>query len=454
MKKERKEDIITYVIMLISGLLFYLLPGKWISIEDDSGFYLVEQGQQGVLPGYPAFLSFFRALFSEQYFLHAVVIAQSLLAVVCTFVFVLALKKRFRLKRLECILLYFCSMLPFSIYLPVSGITHQIMTEGITYALFYLFFITVMEGVWTLKYKWYLGSMAVAALLGLIRTQLLFLQAVCLLLLIWITFRRFGWKLIWKLAVCAFILAVGVLLVFGSEIQNMVLHSQLNTVILIRGFYEADEEDADLFDDAVMREIFTKAYEYADADGSIYTHARPDLYMWKDLVYDKMTDYAVRAINEYDAEYEIARTKDSDEIFYELGMKVLLAHFDRYLYHTIRLMMPSFIATVFFQIEPIYLLCHFITLFIYLFAVIGSIAAGRMGADRKAVEFMGTVICMLVIMVVVVNLLFIGLQRYVVYGMGIFYCAAYLLCREIIWCIWERSGKEWKWLKALIGERA
>lgn len=451
LKENKRKEMITFGVMLALGLVFYFLPGMWISVEEDSISYLALERREGVMPGYIAFLAFFKALLSEEYFLHGVVIAQSLLALICTFLFVVVLKKQFKLKRWECILLYLGCMFPFAIYLPEVGITHQIMTEGITYAIFYLFFIALLKAVWTLKYRWYLGSMAIAVLLGLIRSQMLFLQAVCLLLFLWITFKRFDGKLVLKLAAGFFILAVGAVLVMGTKIQAMA--SQFASVIVARGFYEADEEDVELYDDAMMQEIFTKTYKLADENERLHKYAEPGLYMWENLVHDKIKFYASQAVAEYDAEHPGERTRNVEAIFFELGWKELTAHFDRYLYHSLRLMMPSFIATVFFQIKPIYLLCHFIALFIYLFAIIGSAAAGRMGADQKVVEFMAAVVSVLIIMVVVVNLLFMGLQRYVVYGMGIFYCAAYLLCREIVWCIWERRGREWKWLKALIGER-
>ena len=428
MKESGKRDRITYAIMLALGLLFYLLPGEWLSIEDDSAGYLENSGE-GVWPGYPAFLSFFRRIFPQEGFLDAVVIAQSLLAVICTFLFVLVLKKQFKLRRLECILLYVLSMLPFSIYLPESGITHQIMTEGITYAVFYLYFIMVIKGVWTLRYRWYIGSMAVAILLGLTRSQMLFLQVICLLLLIWITYKRFGKKLVVRLGACVFVLGIGVLLLFGSKIQSAA--AQFNTVIMARGFYEADEEDVSLFEDDMMQEIFARTYELADENGRNYKYAKDGLYMWQDLVYDRMNIFAVQAIEEYDEKHPDARTKDSASVFFELGIKVMGKHLDRYLYHSLRLMIPSFIATVFFQIQPIYLLCHFAALFIYLFAITGSIFVKKSGGDRQVVELSAVIVGIMLIMVVMVNLLFMGLQRYMVYGMGIFYCAMYLLCREL-----------------------
>ncbi len=450
-EKGRKSDTITYAIMLALGLIFYFVPGTWIGMEEDSISYLALERREGVLPGYIAFLAFFKVLLSEEYFLHGVVIAQSLLAIGCTYLFVWILKKRFNLKRWECILFYLFSMLPFSIYLPEVGITHQILTEGITYAVFYLYIITVLEAVWTLKYKWYMGSMAIAVLLGLIRSQMLFLQVVCLFVLLWITFKRFGGKLVLKLIAVFFILAVGAVLVMGTKIKMAA--SQFASVIIARGFYEADEEDVELYDDVMMQEIFRKTYMLADENESLHQYAEPGLYMWEDLVHDDIKFYASQAVKDYYAEHPDAVISNTRGIFFELGFKELMKHFDRYLYHSVRLMIPSFIATVFFQIKPIYLLCHVITFFIYFFAIAGTATIAKLGGDRKVIKLMIVVVSVLVVMVVTVNMLFIGLQRYVVYGMGIFYCAMYLLCREMAWCFCEKSGRKWNLLKAFIGER-
>ena len=173
-------------------------------------------------------------------------------------------------------------MLPFSIYLPESGITHQIMTEGITYALFYLFFSVVIKTVWTLEYKWYFGSVAMALLLGLTRSQMLFLIVVCVILLLWIIYKKAGGKALLGLCMCCLVLLGCVVGLFWQRIENSA--SQLNTVIMARGFFEADKEDVELFDDGMMQEIFLRTYELADENGRRYEHAKPGLYMWQDLV--------------------------------------------------------------------------------------------------------------------------------------------------------------------------
>lgn len=464
-------------VMLLLGILFYFVPGKWVSIESDSVAYLEQRGRQGVLPGYPAFLNFFRMLMGEETFLNGVVIAQSILAIVCTFIFVMVLQKQFRLKGWECVLLYLVSMLPFAIYLPESGITHQIMTEGITYALFYLYFITVLKTVWTLKVRWYGASVVMAYILGLIRTQMLFLQAVGCLLLLWLVFRKSVCTFGKKTLLLGLTAVAGIVIAFASykliyatvafdnarilkkasqneatEVKNDTIIAegegetdtfyvsavtkdkvpeQFDTVLISRGFYEAEKEDVNLFEDEMMRQIFLRTYELADENGKLYPYAGSGLYMWENLVYDGMADFVDTAVTEYDEANPGVRTRSYASIVRELGLKILFQHFGRYLYHVLRLMLPSFIAAVFFQIRPIYLLCHFITLFIYLFALGASWWVGKKARNREAAEFALTTVFTIMIMVVILNLVFIGIQRYVVYGMGIFYCAMYLLVKEM-----------------------
>lgn len=465
-------------VMLVLGVLFYFVPGEWISIESDSVAYLYARGREGVLPGYPIFLSFFERLMGKDIFLNGVVIAQSLLAIVCTFIFVIVLQKQFKLKGWECVLLYVATMLPFSIYLPESGITHQIMTEGITYAIFYLYFITILKGVWALKIRWYASSLVLAFTLGIIRSQMLFLQAISFMLILWIVFKKkkagfcrkgillictaligvmaafFSYKLIFAITIwdnqrivaeedtatyeeeqaeMEEIESIGGTAenVYVVRMEQDEMPSQFITIIVSRGFFEADKEDVALFEDKMMKDIFKRAYELADENGHLYHHIEPSLYMWEDLVYDGMIRYISQAISEYDLENPGERARDSASISREIGLRILFKHLDRYLYHVIRLMMPSFIASVFFQIKPIYLLCHFIALFIYLFAIIGAVWIVKRNGNRQVCEGTLTTVIFLITMIVVINMVFIGLQRYVVYGMGIFYCIMYLQIKEL-----------------------
>ena len=191
-----------------------------------------------------------------------------------------------------------------------------------------------------------------------------------------------------------------------------------------------------MFQSAEMKEIFNRIYTVVDKEKSRYVYARQDLYMWKDLVKDKIPAYAYVKIKQYLTENPEVDLKPAG-IMNELGGKVLFHHFGRYLYHTCRVMISSFISSIFFQVERVYLLCHIITLILFLMAVAGCIMIVKKKKNIQIAEFTGMTVGYIVIMVVVTNLVFIGLQRYMVYGMGIFYCNMYLQMKEI-WKTWKK----------------
>lgn len=426
--------VIEYTLLLLSGIIFYVLLGdKWVSIETDSQFYINPSGREGVMPVYPAFLRLIRTILGEKYYLDGAVIVQSVLAILCTMVFVLMLKKRFGLKLWEELLLYLACMLPYSYNLPASGITHQIMTEGLAYSLFYIYFLFLLQFVLDKQYRWGIALIIMALFMMLVRSQLMILLVTTFAAFIYVVIRRIPNRRKAIRVTGAFgglAIVGGGLFIAGLRTQVLDI-PQFTSVLMIRGFYEVDYEDRELFDTPEMQEIFERVYRAVDEEQYRYVYARQDLYMWQDLVCDRISSVAYREIAEYLIQHPELNI-NARKINQELGSTVLFKHFGRYLYHTVRLMIPGFIAAVFWQIEPIYLLCHFIALCLYLYALIGSIICLKRKKNCQVAEFMLTVVGFILIMIVIINLMFFGMQRYVVYAMGIFYCAGYLLFKELV----------------------
>ena len=220
--------------------------------------------------------------------------------------------------------------------------------------------------------------------------------------------------------------------------------SQFTSLIITRGVYEIDEDDIELFDSPEMKEIFKRVYDAIDAEQYRYVYARQDLYMWRDLVKDEIPIIVFGHVGAYLRDHPQVQLNNV-QICRELGMKVLLHHFDRYLYHSFRMMVSGFISSIFFQIERIYLLCHVITLLLYLAAAAGIIYCLKKGGNKKVAAFAGTTLGYIFLMVVVTNLVFLGLQRYMVYAMGIFYCGMYLLAREAVLI----TAEDLPWIKKI-----
>ncbi|MDE7247882.1 MAG: hypothetical protein K2N43_08340, partial [Lachnospiraceae bacterium] len=218
--------------------------------------------------------------------------------------------------------------------------------------------------------------------------------------------------------------------------------SQYMTLIFSRGMYEAEYEDAELFQDPLLKGLYLALYEAVDAEEERYVYANEGLWMWKDIVggIGKIGGTCFLTPSEYYIEHarEIIYSDQFSDIrashLRTIGLTLIKVHFGRFLYHTWMLLPQAFISTVFFQFAPLYGLCHLVTAFLYLSAaalMIWGYADARV--PREAAEIMALVLGTNVVMVVVISLVFFGQQRYLVYAFGPFYMAYYLLLRYL-WC--------------------
>ncbi len=478
---EAKKRYAQILVLFLLGIGFYLFSGQeWMVLEKDSQFYLdATTNMSGVMPIYPLFLSVVKYIFGETLYLDAAVVIQSIIAILFTMIFVLYLQYTFRLKFIETILFYIGAMLPFAIDLPRVCATHQMMTESLAFSFFYIYFMFLMQYVLSGKRKWVFVTTGMAVFMALIRSQLLFLIIITAIFFVCMEFAKGKksrgikrWiKAGLNLLLCVVISYLLVLFVYkvkesyyvyvlpvvnnwsqntevevseskneekeneltaeSEEIKYQETMSQMTHLIIIRGLFEADEEDVILFETPEMQEIFRRVYDEVDKRQYRYEYAEPGLYMWKNLVKDKIANVAVETIGNYLSENPEIHI-DKEEVMRELGMKVLLKHFDRYLYHSIRLMIVGFISSVFFQIEKIYLLCHLITLFLFVFSIWGMLYCIKYKGEKNVVVFAGMAVGFICLLVGVITLVFVPLQRYMVYAMGIFYCSLYLLMKETV----------------------
>jgi hypothetical protein len=525
---KRQQDVLFYLSLVMLGLFAFLFVGsKEPVLFDDSGGYMKVKLPEGVMPVYPVFLLLNKFLFGAESYLHAVVVEQAILAVVCVVLFVKVIKDSFSLPCWEGYVVFGLALLPFTTDLPQAMSTQEILTEGLAYALFYLFMIALLKAVWTCRPGWFAATFLMTVVLAMVRSQMQILFAVCGLLFFYSILHRVRTKtapqsetavrggqtaakkkhgaasLAGRVALgaagCVLVMLLGVLLVsrlaagyrnvvndkgdyyvFALKImepddyeeylkdqevlagpeedipwnvgeidwknvpeEKLILRplttSQYVSLIFSRGIYEADRQDAELFEDEIVRELFLNLYEAVDAEEQRYVYAQPGLWMWKDIVGGiGMAGKTCLAVpSEYYVAYhqEIMRADDFGEIrnrhLTTIGITLLKAHFGRFLYHTLMLLPSAFICTVFFQIAPIYGLCHLITLFLYVTAIALMIWGYRdKSVDNRYADFMAAVLVTNVVMVVIISIIFFGQQRYLVYNFGIFYVAYGLLAER------------------------
>lgn len=501
-----QRDRIFYISLFVVSLLIFLFVGSREPVlYDDSGSYVSMKRWEGVMPLYPLFLFLNQIVFGMDSYLKIVIIEQAAVAAVCTLLIVREIKERFVLQYREGYFIFFLALLPYTTELPAAMITQTILTEALAYALFYLLLILYLRAVWRNSFSYLAGSFAMVFLLSMLRSQLQILYIVCGVLFLYLLWKRYDKKLgkpgcaVLGLIGCAAVSVAGVWLTAAllhqynilinenmtlsvfimkiqepdyyqeflisetgenrkqeeieeavrdvrSEMESMggdLTLSQYTSLIMSRGMYEADEGDAQLYQDEMIRGLFQTIYQAADGKGQRYAYEERGLWMWKDIVggIGSVGWTCVTAGNDYFREKypELYMADYFNEIWNQslqiIGFGLIRKHFGRFLYHMLMLLPQAFICTVFFQIKPIYLLCHLVTLFLYLSALALMIWGY---ADRKAsnqcAEFMALILGSNVVMIVIISLVFFGQQRYLVYNFGAFYMAYYVLLRELWNC--------------------
>lgn len=505
----RQRDRLFYLSLVLLALAAFLFVGSREPVLfDDSGTYMQMRRIEGVMPLYPLFLFFNQYIFGSDSYLNAVVVEQAVLAAVCVILFVKVIRDAFGLKYWESYLVFFLAMLPFTVDMPQSMMTQQILTEGIAYALFYLFAVILLKAVWTKRYTWLAGSFGMVIILSLVRSQLQILFGVCGTVFLYIVCKKgkFAEKLRFlarvaggiagALCICfaGIIIMYEITAVYGnwidhdekfklfvmkvqhpeayagylSELEEAVeetgktieedaqdnekeqsaeelvkkkfVTSQYVSLVFSRGMYEADPEDVELFEDEVERGLYTALYQAAEEREERYTYAAAGLWMWRDIAggignVGKIclwipSEYYAQNYPEIIASDHFSDTRNAH--LQHIGFTLIKAHFGRFLYHTLMMLPQAFICTVFFQIKPIYLLCHLVTLFLYLSALALMIwGYADRKADHRCAEFMALVLGCNVVMVIIISLVFFGQQRYLIYNFGIFYVAYCLLLCEL-----------------------
>ncbi len=496
---------------------FFLIAGHSGAVMfDDSGSYMRLRWQEGVMPVYQVLLLFNQWLFGDTLFLWAVVIEQTFLAVFSILILEETIRKQFGLLPIEGILICIPALYPYTIEMPMAVMTQAVLTEGISYSLFYFFLNLLLKTVWRKSYGWFCGAFGMTLFLAATRPQLQILFGVCGVVFLylvcmkgrerkhkkWIVYLPSGLVGCLLVSLCGLILVSGMVrgyrvmmqndhpfYQFGLRVQQPeefqrlqeeeqqrtepesveekpladkgYRGSQYATLIFSRGMYEADYDDVALFEDSVIKGLYLALYETADAEKLRYAYAEEGLWMWKDVVggIGKIGIVCDRVPSEYYVQYapDIIKSEQFSATRLShlqlIALTLLKAHFGRFLYHTLVMLPQAFISTVFFQFAPLYMLCHLITAFLYLSALALMIwGYWDVRARKEEAEMMALVLGTNLVTVVVISLVFFGQQRYLVYTFGPFYIALYLLLRQL-WRLRLREVLKNRLLKGKKGSR-
>lgn len=440
---ENQNTLFKFLLVLI-GFLFFFVIGRehGYVLQRDSEAYLEDGISVGVMPIYPLFLRGLKFLFGDPFFLYAAMIIQGIFAILCSSLLASFLAERFQLKKGQFLIVYVLSFLPYAYSLPQNVVSHEIMTESISFSVFYIYFILLADGILERNSKkLHISCFALLILLGL-RKQFLFLLAVSLIVYIWY-FLKVG--IISKRLLTLISLSVVVLtaiLILAANLSPKLLDvfdkSQIIDALIGKTIYVSDETDVELFETEDLKGAFQTLYEYADQDKKL--HKYTDEYEGEKWIHitegmNYTTANCWRNLYHYsleeNIEYEYVEEMQTDVMFI-----LFMHHWLDLLVVFVELAMQSLISAIFIKKAEWYAICQTITCMIYFGAfVLRWICKKKFAQERKIYEIFDLTMIILLSNVFILNLFFMGLQRYVVYTFGLFYIALFIMFIKI----WENK---------------
>lgn len=447
---------IYFILGVVTILLFFFTQGvTWYKIGGDSeAYYIHFQHRIEVAPLYPLFFHILDLIFGNELYLYAASVIQLLLTAICVMAFVRFIGRNFKLEIFSIIIVWLASLIPFYLLLPENPIPHDLMTESITYPLMYVYTVLVLKGLYESKEKYFFYSVAFVELMALVRGQMMFLFAVSTIAYIIYLTNKFRNKIFTKnllmviRKICA-LLALSFLCMIGgkllTEAYNRVFfdapaQSFSSHLAVQKALYLADEEDAELFDGEITREIFQKTYAEMKKEKTIYQYSEKNLWLWKHAIgsFGANSWYVQDAIESVLTEHELWSDDKLEQenlklIYSEKISKVLIKdNWKKYITLFFELIPSAFVSTVLFHKESIYLLIHIATAILYLLAMTLSILIIKLSGQLvKETEYMWIIIANAVINVVSTNIMHMGVQRYQAYTVGMFYVGMFLMTRYL-----------------------
>lgn len=446
MKVDNKKRDLSVSVMIFWGIIFFFFLGKQGPVMGpDSQTYIDYTDFNGVMPAYPLFISVLKIFLGEGNYLQGVFVVQGIIALVCSVYLTNSLKKQFGLLKWEMIIVFCLSLLPYAYSLPEYVVSHEIMTESLSFSVFYVFISFMLKGMLEKKISSIFCGALPLLLLVLFRSQLLFLGVVYVSIIIYYCWAHSLFKdgrTVKRLLLLLCGIAVVVMLVFSirSKVAGSGENekaSQFVNSFFGKAMYLIDEEDYLNFEDEKLRDMCKRLFESIDETGRRLPYAQEGLLKWEDIIVgqnenrklgnDVMYEYYIDTAPHlsYWEKLELIE-KDKTDIVKSIIFNNLSDFIKMYFY----LLPSSFLSMVFIQKRSIYLLCNIYAIFFYTiyFCLMWKIYRNK---SRETFLFAGLIMGTSVLNVLCTNAIMYGMQRYLVYTFGLLYIAVFLMYRSI-----------------------
>ena len=459
MRNKKRILWILIVAVTMLGVIFGEgTPLTYVYGGDTEAYYLNFHHHIGVAPGYPLFIHVLQLIFGDNLYLHMIAVLQIILLTFSVFWLIYTVDQLFYLKWWELLFIWGFSMLPFAMLLPEDPVGHELMTESLTYPLFYLFIAETVKAVIKKNRKYFIASFIISALLMWIRPQMLFCFAILGVSCVYseCTDRikngiqkgiLKNW--IFRCVICAVCILIGIKAVSGLTVvyEKVFFDAPAldysDQTLVQRLLYLAQEEDQELFEDSQIKEIYAETWNRMQKLNTTQECYSKSWKNWSEIFAAfGANSRALGAVTreKYEsagilADTAVGQEIQVSEVSHEIMQKLLKKYWKEHLALTVQLLPKSFISTVFFHKKEIYDLIWIATCLVYLGAGITSIFRLIKRKYTNSAEFMLLVMAASIINALGCDLVLAGLQRYMAYTLGMTWIGLFLLVRPL----WERK---------------
>ena len=433
--KQRKTIIIYWMVILLIGIVFFFFVGKRGAIlEKDSGVFLEDWS---ILTGYgyiiyPKLLSVFRMIFGESNYLEMVFVFQSLFALCTSIIITEYLRKKCSLSCISSVIIFILSLGPYSYTLPQYVSSHCIITEGIAFPLFNIWMLFAIKYLSERKMRYYAVVLFITIAMLFTRSQLMLFVIIDVFILLVSFFIYCCGRINRKINKNALFAIVAIVAIWLSVVGLLFfvknnIYPQLTDAVSGRVLCIAEERDYKLFQGMDI-ELYEALLDKTDELKSNKKYFRIDMKRWEDIVNgtNNNTKMLPDVIREYYPNDEIGEIKG------RITFPLLREHIGEYVKMTAILFVQSIVVSVFYHPEWAYTLGFTVGVLLFVgAAILWLYAKKRINNSSISLISLGLTLGVILLICTITNLIFVGLQRYVVYPFGWFYISCFLVIREM-----------------------
>ena len=443
----KQNTIVRWVIAILTILLyavFYIADGAVIGVDTQGYINMVISREVG----YSLWVNLFLNLFGKEIYAEILVLCQMILAAATMYVFTSSIAKIWKVRTFSVFVIWGIQVVFLLLCRFGSGLgaiyPSTVLTEGLTYPLYFLYIKTILQLNEEVKVKRVLEVFVYCVLMMLIRTHLavtflgviafFFLKAVC---------KKLPWKK-WFLLMAGSILGMVLVLMVG-KVYSYVVHGVTNGVvgsnsfIVVSGLYGADESDIELFTTKEDRTLFKGLYELCEQNGLNYKFISGDsMFPYADHYSESFDRIKFGTVMAYMRQYyEEKGVSDSveleismDEKSKELGWPLLKDNFEVKMKITVEDFGRSFMRTI-GKASRIMVPYTLVAYGMYIVLMLYGLKEKRYDKTVWGGLF---VLIMILGNITATSFMIFGEPRYLLYNMVPFYVMGYLLLRNM-WMI-------------------